>query len=579
MRWVNKDSKGIAVFDSKDRRNTLKYYFDMSDSHEGYYNNRPVPIWQMNDRYEQAVIERLSDRFGDTPENALEETLIQTDINAVEDNLTDYLSQFKDFTQDSFLEELDDLDASEYFDIEDFADIINYNPPNTLGAIGITTSDISEMALKEISYVIRNVQIAENAQNRVFARESATAYDNGRKQPERSDDNERNHLHQTGGLSYSRPDITDRASSSVWQIRPDAQGLSGAEQAGDVPESADRGQIERTSLRGGTNSSHEIGTDDEATRTGTGRDGGTERESSDAVGRLDEQREEPSPGSNTERTDLLLCVATDDEVTENLPTVDEQIQMMVEVEDEKSSAFSVSQEDIDSVQIKSSGFSEGKYHIYRQFQKYEDSKENVDFLKKEYGTWSWTHYYPDGTQGGSSHDAKGISIEKQGSLTAPDMLLSWAKVEKRLWELIKANRYLNPKEKEYYPDCLESVSAPQYEVDTQRKMARQKFIDEHRELPPADKRDTLSVRLSDFIRDLDGYEKNLLEDVELTEFADIIARQMEQHLKEPATTWVIDCLAYSTKSRTESVKLQLWEIIKLRKPCLGSVVRSLRGKF
>ena len=95
MRWVNKDSKGIAVFDSKDRRNTLKYYFDMSDSHEGYYNNRPVPIWQMNDRYEQAVIERLSDRFGDTPENALEETLIQTDINAVEDNLTDYLSQFK----------------------------------------------------------------------------------------------------------------------------------------------------------------------------------------------------------------------------------------------------------------------------------------------------------------------------------------------------------------------------------------------------------------------------------------------------------------------------------------------------
>ena len=110
-------------------------------------------------------------------------------------------------------------------------------------------------------------------------------------------------------------------------------------------------------------------------------------------------------------------------------------------------------------------------------------------------------------------------------------------------------------------------------------MARQKFIDEHRELPPADKRDTLSVRLSDFIRDLDGSEKNLLEDVELTEFADIIARQMEQHLKEPATTWVIDCLAYSTKSRTESVKLQLWEIIKLRKPCLGSVVRSLRGKF
>lgn len=45
-RWVNKDSKGIAVFDPKGRRNTLKYYFDVSDTHEGYYGSRPVPIWR-----------------------------------------------------------------------------------------------------------------------------------------------------------------------------------------------------------------------------------------------------------------------------------------------------------------------------------------------------------------------------------------------------------------------------------------------------------------------------------------------------------------------------------------------------
>lgn len=64
-RWVNKDSRGIAVFDTKGRRNTLKYYFDISDTHEGYYGSKPVPIWQMNGRYEKEVIERLSDRFGD----------------------------------------------------------------------------------------------------------------------------------------------------------------------------------------------------------------------------------------------------------------------------------------------------------------------------------------------------------------------------------------------------------------------------------------------------------------------------------------------------------------------------------
>lgn len=105
-RWVNKDSRGIAVFDTKGRRNTLKYYFDVSDTHEGYYNSRPVPIWQMNERYEQAVIERLSDRFGDLEGNDLDEALMQTAKNAVEDNLPDYLAQLKECTKDSFLEEL-----------------------------------------------------------------------------------------------------------------------------------------------------------------------------------------------------------------------------------------------------------------------------------------------------------------------------------------------------------------------------------------------------------------------------------------------------------------------------------------
>ncbi|MFR7384727.1 MAG: TnpV protein [Anaerostipes sp.] len=192
-RWVNKDSKGIAVFDPKGRRNTLKYYFDVSDTHEGYYGSRPVPIWQMDERYEQAVMERLSDRFGDVESTDLASDLMETAKNAVEDNLQDYFSQLKDCTKDSFLEELDDfnieviyrrlatnsvafmlisrcgLDTNEFFDREDFADIVNFNTPATINAIGVATSDIAEMALREISQSIRNVQIAEKDQNRTFA--------------------------------------------------------------------------------------------------------------------------------------------------------------------------------------------------------------------------------------------------------------------------------------------------------------------------------------------------------------------------------------------------------------------------
>ena len=567
-RWVNKDSKGIAVFDPKGRRNTLKYYFDVSDTHEGYYGSRPVPIWQMDERYEQAVMERLSDRFGDVEGTALASDLMETAKNAVEDNLQDYFSQLKDCTKDSFLEELDDfnieviyrrlatnsvafmlisrcgLDTNEFFDREDFADIVNFNTPATINAIGVATSDIAEMALREISQSIRNVQIAEKDQNRTFAQKTQAQYDKGRQQPERSEYNERNHLQQTGGLSYSRPNITDRARASAWQVRFDAQGLSGEAQASDLSQSADIGQAERASARGRADSTPEVGASDEAALSRAGRDRGTERESTDAVGRTDEQHPQPSGGSDTDRTDLQVSVAKEDEVRVNLPTVDEQIEMIAKAEDEKASAFAISKEDIDSVLQKGSGVADGKYRIYRQFQKGVDRQKNIEFLKNEYGTGGGTHIFPDGFSGHSWYDSKGLAIDRNGTYTNHDLVLKWSQVEKRLRELIKDNRYLNPKEKDHYADYLESVSAPQYEIDTQRKIARQRFIDAHRDLPPADKRDTLALRLSDFIRDLDRYEKDLLSVVERSDLADVTAEQMEQHLSDPSTVQqLIDFLA------------------------------------
>lgn len=567
-RWVNKDSKGIAVFDPKGRRNTLKYYFDVSDTHEGYYGSRPVPIWQMDERYEQAVMERLSDRFGDVESTDIASALMETAKNAVEDNLQDYFSQLKDCTKDSFLEELDDfnieviyrrlaansvafmlisrcgLDTNEFFDRDDFADIVNFNTPATINAIGVATSDIAEMALREISQSIRNVQMAEKDQNRTFAQRTQAQYDKGRQQPERSEYNEQNHLQQTGGLSYSRPNITDRARASAWQVRFDAQGLSGEAQASDLSQSADIGQAERASARGRADSTPEVGASDEAALSRAGRDRGTERESTDAVGRTDEQHPQPSGGSDTDRTDLQVSVAKEDEVRVNLPTVDEQIEMIAKAEGEKASAFAISKEDIDSVLQKGSGVADGKYRIYRQFQKGVDRQKNIEFLKNEYGTGGGTHIFSDGFSGHSWYDSKGLAIDRNGTYTNHDLVLKWSQVEKRLRELIKDNRYLNPKEKEHYADYLESVSAPQYEIDTQRKIARQRFIDAHRDLPPADKRDTLALRLSDFIRDLDRYEKDLLSVVERSDLADVTAEQMEQHLSDPSTVQqLIDFLA------------------------------------
>ncbi len=587
-RWVNKDSKGIAVFDPKGRRNTLKYYFDVSDTHEGYYGSRAVPIWQMDKRYEQPVMERLADRFGGTEGGDLADFLMQTAENAVEDNLPDYLAQLKDCTENSFLEELDDynieviykrlavnsvaymllsrcgLDADGYFEREDFSDITNFNTPATLNAIGIVTSDISEMALREISAAVRNVQIEARGQNRTFARDTISQYDKGRKQPERSEYNGRNHLHETGGLPYSRPNITDRARASAWQVRFDAQGLSGAAQESDLPQPADVGQAERTPLPDRADGITEIGASDEAVSSRAGSDGGAERESPDAMARHDEQHPQPSGGSDTGRTDLQLepeqqtgsaegSVANEEEVAANLPTVDKQIEMIAEAEDEKSSAFSVSQEDIDAVLVKGNSVENGKYRIYRQFQKQEDKKKNIDFLKREYGTGGFFVDFSDGTEGYVWYSGKGISIDRGGISTEHDLVLSWSKAEKRLRELVKDNRYLNAKEKDHYTDYLESVSAPQYEIDTQRKLKRQRLIEEKRELPPADKRDTLALRLSDFIRDLDGYEKSLLENVGCGDLADVTEGRMEQLFSEPATVQQLLEFLKLVQGKTSSV--------------------------
>jgi len=576
-RWVNKDSKGIAVFDPKGRRNTLKYYFDISDTHEGYYGSRPVPIWQMDERYEQAVIERLSDRFGEIEGSDLASALMETAKNAVEDHLPDYLAELKNWRTDSFLEELDDLnlevsyrrlaensvafmlftrcglDTELFFDREDFADIVNFNTPATINAIGIATSDIAEMALREISQTIRTVQLEERGQNRTFADPGQSRYDRSRKQPERSDDHERDHLQQGGRLSYSRPHITDRARNSAWQIRYDAPGLSGAAQAGDLSQPADLEHPEQPPARSGTDRTGEIGASDEAALQGAGRDGGTERESADAVGRADEQYPQSGGGSHLERTDLRLTpqeaepsgdsqesVANEEEVRANLPTVEEQMDAIAQAEDETSSAFSISQEDIDDA-LQSKG-TDSKCRIYRQLTHSGDKKENIALLKEIYGNGGGSYTFPDGGRGHITYRGKGIILDRNDSDQA--VTLSWSKVEKRLRELIKADRYLNPKEKDHYADYLERIEAPQYEVESQRKMARQRFIESKRELPPADKRDSLALRLSDFIRDLDGYEKDLLNEVSRPDLADMTEAQMEQALFEPSTVQnLIDFLA------------------------------------
>ena len=153
-----------------------------------------------------------------------------------------------------------------------------------------------------------------------------------------------------------------------------------------------------------------------------------------------------------------------------LPSMDGQMTFILDgqAEEKKTSAFTFSQEIIDAVLTNGSGFSEGKMRIYEQFEKSLSAKENADFLKNEYG---WGGSYPVIIGAGieESHDGKGITITKGIGKENPHITLSWLQVEKRIGELIRMDRYLNPKEKEQYPQWLESQEERRAKIEETKR--------------------------------------------------------------------------------------------------------------
>lgn len=141
-------------------------------------------------------------------------------------------------------------------------------------------------------------------------------------------------------------------------------------------------------------------------------------------------------------------------VIKPLPSQDGQLQLITESAGRNNPAFSFSQELIDAALTRGSGVSEGKLRIYEQYQKSLSKSENISFLKKEYGIGGSSSAVPY-TGVGEDHSGKGIELRLGYDEGSPRQMLTWNYVEKRIGELIKLDRYLNSKEKEYYPRWLE----------------------------------------------------------------------------------------------------------------------------
>jgi N12 class adenine-specific DNA methylase/adenine-specific DNA methylase len=326
-RWVNRGAKSIAVF-SDDGQNCLKLYFDVSDTHASRFA-RPLPIWTMQPAFEPEVIETLEATFGDlTEKENLVDAVRSACHNAVADNFTDYLQDLRECREDSLLEELDDLNleafyrdalevsvaymlmtrlglpADEYFSPDEFAHVYEFNTPTTINALGIATSDIAEMGLREISRTVMQAQ-----RDQFFANRTRIGYDGRTEQhetPHERSEQHGDHLQDAGWLSGAEPADAADAGGASGQVRRTAESVPEEAPQSALHQPQDQRRSDGTSLGDRADRAEDGGADRGADGTGRGRDGGAESDRSPALDGADEQSPAQRGGTGAERSDLRL---------------------------------------------------------------------------------------------------------------------------------------------------------------------------------------------------------------------------------------------------------------------------------
>ena len=458
-RWVNKGSKGIAIIDDSGQKPTLRYVFDVSDTNTRY--NVPFSLWQTRPEYEAQIVEELQNHFGDigVEDADFSSAVLGIAINAVSDNYRDYYEELLKVADNSALADMSDdeisstfmvllmtsvahtvfvrlgIDPAAIFHGDEYDSVTLFNSPDTIAQLGAATSDISEMVLRQIE---RSVRSMERQERDALAKSQQVLQNEDRK-------NERSVEHGTQlqaerGLPDSRYRDGRAADGGNRQIRDDEEGVSQSPSEWNVQRTLASEQADRASAGDRQDGAGTGRTDDGADGESRGRDGELESPRPDAMGAAYEQHPTESRGNGDSGDSPQLSL---------FPSADEQIEQIEQAEAEKSSAFSVSQADLDNELVRGTGFKNGKYRVYQFYQTIHAQQDALAFLKKEYGIGGHSHTFLDGSSGFVDHDAKGIRFRVRGN--DGEQNFSWRAIDSRLKELIVLDRYLTEKEKAYLP--------------------------------------------------------------------------------------------------------------------------------
>lgn len=482
-RWVNKGAKGIAVFESANRsRQRLIHYFDISDTHESSHS-QPVPIWNMKPEYETTVIEALKNAFGSVYDiTSLESVIKESVSNIIKNNTEKYVSDFMNVGLGSDIKSLPTeeanslylnfvkdsvsymimarlgLDVDKIYSPSDFAVLSKFNSQEVFNAVGVATNKTAKIALEQIAKSI----LMYEQKNRTFDLSENKNY-NADVNKNEGRNNYGNNIHAGGRLSSSGLEATGTTGSNAGKMGSDEEKLPEERARNHILQSTDERDSDSALGRSGKESDRLGGELSQADGSESRSDRTDESGRYDEVGRSDEQHQTLGAGNREGTSDLRLDAKP-------LPSVNEQLKLFeqAEVSNTTTSAFSIPQEVIDATVRQGSGFVDGKMRIYEQFQKSFSTKENADFLKKEYGIGGSSH--AGGFEGYSKNfDAKGLEIYKGYAEDRPRVMLKWSQVATLIEQQISQGRYLNDKESARYPQWLEKEEARRAEIEEQKR--------------------------------------------------------------------------------------------------------------
>ncbi|WP_443720567.1 LPD11 domain-containing protein [Ruminococcus sp.] len=482
-RWVNKGAKGIAVFESADRsRQRLIHYFDISDTHESSHS-RPVPIWNMKPEYETTVIEALKNAFGSVYDiTSLESVIKESVSNIIKNNTEKYVSDFMNVGLGSDIKSLPTeeanslylnfvkdsvsymimarlgLDVDKIYSPASFAVLSKFNSQEVFNAVGVATNKTAKIALEQIAKSI----LMYEQKNRTFDLSENKNY-NADVNKNEGRNNYGNNIHAGGRLSSSGLEATGTTGSNAGKMGSDEEKLPEGRARNHILQSTDERDSDSALGRSGKESDRLGGELSQADGSESRSDRTDESGRYDEVGRSDEQHQTLGAGNREGTSDLRLDAKP-------LPSVNEQLKLFeqAEVSNTTTSAFSIPQEVIDATVRQGSGFVDGKMRIYEQFQKSFSTKENADFLKKEYGIGGSSH--AGGFEGYSKNfDAKGLEIYKGYAEDRPRVMLKWSQVATLIEQQISQGRYLNDKESARYPQWLEKEEARRAEIEEEKR--------------------------------------------------------------------------------------------------------------